>query len=364
MAHGASLSSLEDWLIAICEHTRETKEAVQRGAGKGGTAAGGGTPAAVREWPQHLDDLIEKMGKRIEGALSRGIGWGQGQVQSLRGRGMSGTLEAARLDYGMEQLGKQVAAIFLPVTQATGYLVSNIERRLRGLNGDGQDRAMGAVLGGGLGFRFGGPMGALAGAALGSAFMGSGSSTRDGLVGALGGAAIGFRSGGVPGAVVGAGVGYVAGRGDYGELRKKGYSRGASAVGSVFAGGGDYADAMLGYFPASAPFYWGARATGWRGYGDEARAKVGIDAESLARANAPPSGRRDVTPFSAEMTNAGDQHFAMQASMIRATAGPDFSDGGPFQPFMDMLIRILDELMKIANPGYEPPAPRSSETAR
>ncbi len=81
-------------------------------------------------------------------------------------------------------------------------------------------------------------------------------------------------------------------------------------------------------------------------------------------ANAVAAPRRDVTPFSADMTTAGEQYFQFQRSIIRATAGEGYEDGGPLKPIVDMLLKIFDVLVSISQGKQYTPPPQSSANAR
>lgn len=77
------------------------------------------------------------------------------------------------------------------------------------------------------------------------------------------------------------------------------------------------------------------------------------------------AARRDVTPFQADMGEAGSSYFRMQAAMIRTTAGPDFEDAGPLKPIIDGMLEIIKLLAKIAGVelNFDAPPP-SAEGAR
>lgn len=349
------LDVLRDWLQEIARNT-----AVMRDAAKG--VGGAGTKKEKEE-----ESRFDRFARRIEGAIAVGIGSRLGQAQALTNRGFSGTLEGARYDFAMEQLSRQFAAVMLPVMQALTYGASEIERRMRAMSGGEQNRLMGGIIGAGVGLRYGGAPGAIAGGLLGWGLMAPGGSDTSGLVGAASGAVLGYRAGGIYGAALGAGVGYVTERGDYGALRARGSSRGGAAAGATGLALGDYADYVLAWNPATALPYWGSRALGGEGIGDTSRRLSGVptgdgDLLSMVRRWTAgirgPEAHRDVTPFSPVMVGAGESHFRMQEGAIRATAGIE-DDGGPLKPLIDIGLLILDELIKL---GGGTPPPRTARS--
>ena len=70
-----------------------------------------------------------------------------------------------------------------------------------------------------------------------------------------------------------------------------------------------------------------------------------------------------MTPFQAEMGDAGSGHFRMQAAVIRATAGAGFEDAGPLKPIIDLIIKVIEWLKFIAT-GQSSEPPASSEESR
>lgn len=326
----ATLDNLQDWLIVIAQHTRETKEALQ---GRAGAVAPGKVAA---------DDAttLDRIGKRIEEAMKAGLASGLGRAQSLAARGFAGTAEQAQNSYAMEMLAKQFAAVMMPVMQAMTYLAAQTEMRMRAMSGAQQNGLMGGIIGGALGLRYGGVGGALAGATIGSLAMGGESSTGGGVAGAY----LGFRAGGPVGALAGYAVGSVAGSGDYGRLRGEGNSRFASAFGS---GIGSLTD--LGHFALGT----GKGTLGLNLIGGP-NPMTAIRAEADAKAGKTAPERRDVTPFQAEMMEAGGTAARVQEGLIRATAGAGFEDAGPFKPITDVLLLILDQLIVMS--GGTPPA--------
>lgn len=330
----ATLDSLESWLIAIAQHTRETKEALQ---GRAGAVSPGGAGPGKAD-----DSMLDKLGQRIEAAMKGGLTSGLNQAKSLAARGFAGTTEAAQNSYAMEMLGKQFAAVMKPVMDAMTYGAVQIEQRMRGMNGSQQNAMLGGILGAGIGMRYGGVGGALAGGAIGALALGAESSVAGGAAGAY----LGFRAGGPIGALAGYAVGSVAGSGDYGRLRREGNSRFASGFGS---GVGSLTD--LGY---------NTLGKGGLGIIGGANPMDAIRAEADKKAAAggkKPEERRDVTPFQAEMMEAGGTAARVQESLIRATAGAGFEDAGPLKPLVDIGLAILDQLIKMS--GGTPP-PRSA----
>lgn len=332
MAAGASIESLEDWLIAIAQHTRETKEAVQnRPSATGPQAATGGN------W-------FDKLQGRIESAVARGLMTATGQARSLANRGFNGTTEQAANTYAMDMLAKQFAAVFKPVMDGATYLAVQVEKRMKMMNGTEQNRLFGAVVGAGLGYQFGGggPRGIVGGALLGAGIMGESTG-----MGAAGGALLGARFGPV-GAAVGAAVGTVASSGDYTDLRRAGKSKFEAAFASI-----GMATFDLGY-----SVYKGLGGSGANPL-DEARKRFNDSNPRPGSAEA--NKRRDVTPFQAEMGEAGSTAMRIQEAVIRSTAGAAFEEAGPLKPVIDLGLRILDELIKLG--GGQPP-PQSATAGR
>lgn len=330
----ATMDDLESWLIAIAEHTRRTREAVEGKTGGGP----GNTPAARQQ-----DAMFERLGRRIEIAMAGAVGSGYGQARALANRGFSGTVEQARFDYAMDQLARQMAAAMRPILDGMTYAAVQIERRMRTGGVGLQNAVMGGMVGAGAGYMLGGgPLGALGGAALGMGVFGENRG-----MGAAGGAMLGARLGPY-GAAVGAMAGAVASSSDYGDLRRGGKSRVEAAFGAL---GMATFDAGFGAY----------RALGGTGTNplDEARARF------LATNPRPGAGAaerpREVTPFQAQMGDAGSTYFRIQEAMVRTTAGADFEDGGPFKPLIDLGLKILDQL--IAMSGGTPP-PRSAADGR
>jgi hypothetical protein len=380
MADPALESRLEvmtRWLEKVAENTAAIKNAAGKGGGAGSPGAAPGDPPGER-----FERAMDALGKRFEGALQR---WARtpveklvnasfdkatqvlntatntviGQGRGLVARGMSGTLEQAQNSFALDMLGRQLAAIFLPVTQGLTYLTNQMTMRLASLSGAGQDRIMGAGLGAIAGGHLGGPMGAVAGAAAGSMLMGGGGvgSWERTAAGAGVGAYVGGRLAGLPGAAGGAVVGAAGAAADgiggtYTDLRARGHSMLGAGARAGFA-------AMHDAGPTGF-LRFGARALTGVDPPVGGRSLVGLPADRPA---APAAARREVTPFSADMTNAGEQHFQIQRQMIRATAGEGFEDGGEFKWAADLLLKIIDILLKIQDPRYVPPA-ASAEAAR
>lgn len=362
----ATLSALEDWLVAIAQHTRESKEHLERiakrgtgGAGGTGLGASGYDPDATR-WER----MFEALGRRFESALSR---WSKtpsqvlvsdafnaatrrldmaastmiGQSRSLVSRGFSGTFEQQRFEYSLDLLGRQFAAIFSPILNGFTYLAARLEPMLRALTGTEQNRLMGGGIGALIGYRMGGPLGALAGFGLGSAFVpGGGESTGGAMVAAASGAYLGARVAGIPGALLaGTAAAATAAPGRYETERPSDYyarmrAGGATRFGAAFSTAGESISALFsGPRPGAPP------------------------------APTPPAPRRDVTPAHLDMGEAGQLHFLLQRDLIRATAPAGYEDtSNPLKPFMDVLLQIVQLLMMIAIPGYTPPP--SAERAR
>lgn len=189
-----------------------------------------------------------------------------------------------------------------------------------------QNGIMGAVLGAGIGARFGGVPGALLGFTAGSAFMGGGSTT-GAMTGAGAGAWLGFRTAGPVGALFGAvgGAAASAPRSYADEKPSEYYTRmreaGASKVGAVFSTGAEAVSRLFG----------GSTTPG-----------------APPAAGPPPAPRREVTPFSADPLAAGGTADLIQKALIRATAGADFEENNPMKPLIDIGIRAIEILIAIA----------------
>lgn len=355
---GATLDDLNDWLQTITGLTFDSRAYLESISKRSGGTGGGGSGSGAgpsRDWPQRLDDAIERFGRRIETAIGRLGSFALSQTQQLTRRGFGGTVEGARFDYAMEQLSRQMAAVFMPILNGMTYLAARVEREMRGMTGGQQNQVMGGLIGAGVGMRLAGGLGVIPGAFLGAGLMAQGGDQTSGLIGAAAGGLIGARMGGLPGAAAGAAAGYIAERGDYGRLRASGEGRGASFAGAAAATLGDMADVGSAVFPLTAPAYWGARALGFEGFGATARHAMGADITGTTIGLGAAGARdphRDVTPFQAQMGEAGSGFFRMQESMIRVTAGAEFqADAGPLKPIIDLLIECVQWLRTLAGGG-------------
>lgn len=320
------LDYLEDWLVTLVQQAKRTNDLLER-QGKPGTGAD------ARE-----ESRVEKLGKRIETALASQLSYRLNQAQAISNRGFSGTVEAARMDYAMEQLGRQFAAVMKPVMDALTYGAVQIEARMRRMSGTDQNSLLGMGLGAFAGRMVGGFPGMIAGGLMGGAMGGepsSGSAARFSLGAAVAGGHFLGPYGAIPGL---AGAGYfglrsmeestssAVGRDAIGALRR------ATPLGAI-------GDAVLG---GPSPYSRAAAAAAGGGMGG--------------------SPRRDVTPYQADMMDAGGTYFAIQKAMIRATAGADFEESGPLKPIIDWMIKIFDMLARLA--GVEFVDPRSATEAR
>jgi hypothetical protein len=327
----ATLDDLNAWLVQIAENTRRARDAAER---RGAADDRSGGPP----W-------VESLGRRLEGVLRTATAAGVGGAGALAARGFRGTVEAARMDYALEQLGRQFAAVMKPIMDGFAYAAAQVELRFRSLNGAQQNAVMGGIVGAGVGLRMGGLPGAMLGYAAGAAFMGGGGGAGQAL-GAAGGAWLGFRAGGIPGALLGAAGGAVAGGGDYDLLRRRGASRGMAALGAAGLGSVDLVS-FLG-----SPF----------GLTNEAdRVRSDLRGGFLERHGRPGPPRRDVTPFSSESMAAGGTAELIQRALIRTTAGAGFEEAGPLKPIIDLGIRVIEILLAIATGS---PVPRSAVDAR
>lgn len=327
----ATIDHLEDWLIKIAEHTRMTREALE------GRAAGAGAPRASPE------ALLDRVGRRVEQAVAQGLAARVSQAQGLAQRGFGGTVEQARFDYAMDQLSKQFAAVMRPILDGMTYAAVQIERRMRAMGGAEQNRLMGGIVGAGLGFGLlGGARGGVGGALLGMGVLGDSPT-----LGAAGGALLGSRLGPV-GAVVG-GIGGAIASARYGDLYEM-YKR---DVARDLGGSSVLSRGIAGLSAAGASVF--DAVTG--GSATESLVARG----RLAPRGGTPEPPRAVTPFQAQMGDAGSTYFRMQEAMIRTTAGADFEDGGPFKPVIDVGLAILDQLIRM---GGGTPPPRSGTDVR
>lgn len=337
-----SLSHVEDWLAAVSQHTGETKDALA--AKKKGEEEG----AAGRR--------IKEYAARLDGLLAAAGGSALGQAKTLERRGFGGTLEQERLNYSLDQLGRQFAAVMKPVTDAMTYAAVQIERRMRSMNGSEQNRLMGGIIGAGLGMRYGGVGGAIAGGMAGMLAMGGTTGRYDATMGAVTGAYLGFRAAGPVGAVAGAVGGATTGGGwgSYYRMYKRETSRDlwgdsfvSRSAAALAASGATVADAVSG-----GSIREHVTKTG--------RMTAADRAPSGAPASSPP---RAVTPYSSEQLEVGGTASRIQQGIIRATAGAEYEEDNPLKPIIDMMLEILDVLLRIQNPDYTPP-PRSSGGAR
>jgi hypothetical protein len=346
------------WLENIAKNTADALKVLK---GSGGT---GPAPATTADGSR-FERAMEALGKRFESALSQ---WSRtpveklvnsafdaatknldraansliGQGRGLINRGMQGTVEQARNDYAMEQLGRQMAGIFAPLTNALTYFASRTTALLGSMNGDQQNRMMGLGVGAYAGMRMGGVPGMIAGGTIGALAMGGESSIAGGLTGAY----LGARLAGPVGAVAGYAIGAVSGSGDYGRLRGEGNSRLAAVAG---AGIGAVTD--LGYGAAR---MFGLTSPDERNPMDAIRKEANDRAVAEGRRPGP-APKREVTPFQAQMGEAGSTAMRVQEGLIRATAGEGFDDAGPLKPIIDWMERIFVALMKLADPTYVPP---------
>ena len=320
---------LEDWLVALVQQAKRTNELLER-QGKPGSSTD------ARE-----ESRIERLGKRLEQAVGNQLSYRLNQAQGLANRGFSGTVEAARMDYAMEQLGRQFAAVMKPVMDALTYGAVQIEARMRRMSGGDQNALLGMGLGAFAGrMMLGGLPGMLLGGAMGTRMLGGGSEASFGL-GAAGGAAMGYRAFGVPGAIIGGTLGAIgsaetsyAGEGPggyYSRMRDRGYTVAGASLSTAAAA---IRGLIFGHESGTPPTGTGTR----------------------------PAPRRDVTPFQSDMMEAGGTYFAIQKSMIRATAGAEFEEKDPLKPFIDLMLEVIGLLARIANVEFIDP--RSATAAR
>jgi hypothetical protein len=360
----ATLSDLQDWLIKIADHTRMTREAVER-RDESARREQSGSPPWVDAFARRLEATL---GAATVSALSR--------VQGLASRGLAGTVDQTAKDYAFDQLGRQLAAVFQPVTQAMTYFATQLARGMSSWSGDDQNRMLAIGIGARVGYGLGGARGAMGGAALGYGAGDSGPSAP--YAGAVGGAIAG-APGGVYGAAAGALIGWGAARGDFGAMKRRGDGDAVSAAGTALTTLGDFADYAAGYNPLTAAPYWGLRSMGLSSYGDMARWTMGIpgrDGGVLSGPEGPGSGgwmarraaaataapRRDVTPFDAQMVDVGATAMKIQEQVIKATAGAG-DDGGPLKFFADKMLEIIRLLSILAGVPSAAPAPAAAGAA-
>jgi hypothetical protein len=311
-----------------------------RSAG-GAAGAAGRSGAAAADSQRTLIDRVERLITRVGMVAGGVVAGGAATAGALARRGFGGTVEGARLDYAMEQLSRQLAAVFQPVIQGMTYAATRIDRAFRNLDGTGQNRVLGGVLGAGAGLALGGPLGAMAGGLIGSR---------------LGGGDVDAALGGLAG--VG---GWKAARAlGVGRLGAAGLA-GAAAAPFLLAHEGRDAESRirrdvaddLGMSETSRT----VRLLTWAGkVGSGIRNTVGditgreVPGEGLlagmvgkGAAKAGVGGgdaRRDVTLFQTDQTAAGQAYFEIQKAVLRTTAGGG-DDGGPLKPVIDIGLEII-----------------------
>lgn len=296
-------------------------------AGRAAGGAGRQTPPSQADPQKTLIDRLDRFIGRIGGVAGGIAAGGAATATALARRGFAGTAEGARLDYAMEQLSRQMAAVFQPVIQGMTYAATRITRGMQTLDGTGQNRLMYGALGTLAGFALGGPRGALLGGSLGLGLSGGDVSP----LGIGASAWAGYRLGGPAGAAVGAGAALAATVPD----RKRGESIPDYYERMRDAGGSRFGSAM--------------RVLGKGidiGYSETVGRLFGGGEKYAPEKPAAPEKRRDVTPFQNEFNAAGGTYFKLQEAVLRATAGEP--EAGPFKPLIDIGLEIIRLLGKIA----------------
>lgn len=271
-----------------------------------------------------LDFLTQRLVNLAGGTLAAGAGTAAAMARS----GFSGTVEGAQFGYAMEQLSRQLAAVFQPVIQGMTYTATRLTGAMQNMSGTGQNRLMYGAIGTLAGLALGGPRGALMGGGMGLGLSGGDVS----LLGVGSAAWAGYRLGGPGGAMIGAGAALAATvpdrkRGEslpdyYGRMRDEGASR----FGTAMRGIGKMIDI---------------------GYSNTIGRLFGSGEKFAPDTLPPPTKRREVTPFQNEMGAAGSTYFKLQEAVIRTTAG-EGADAGPFKPLIDLGLEIIRLLGKIA----------------
>src|SRR5437764_487222 len=130
MSGGGSTPGLEVGGFSSAALEQLTRIA-DRAAGRGltGGATGGdkgseGLGKAVGEFGRKVDRLVGGLTARAA-AITTG----------LAARGFSGTVEQAGMSFAMEQLGRQIAAVFSPVVQGLTWLTNRMTMRLAAASG-------------------------------------------------------------------------------------------------------------------------------------------------------------------------------------------------------------------------------------
>lgn len=318
------------------------------------TAGGGGTgrqPPPKKAEDASLANQMKSFllrSERIAGGFAIGAAAGGA---ALARRGFSGTVDGARLDYAMEQLSRQLAAVFQPVIQAMTYMAGRTANAIRNMSGGEMDRLMGSALGTLVGFGLGGARGALLGGLAGPGVMermtGGGPMGRgDALAATAAGAYLGYRVAGVPGALFGGAAAAIAS----GDTRVGSTAAGAAAgaaVGSFLPGVGTVAGGIIG---GGVGFVSSLFA------GDDDK-KAEPPRVTVERA------KREVLPFQSEMGAAGSTYWKFQEAAIRATAGtPD--DAGPLKPIVDLLEMIVTLLGKAIGVRIDFSDPKTADEMR
>jgi hypothetical protein len=97
-------------------------------------------------------ELRGRYGDRVGGVLSRlapaeqAGHWARNKVEGLWSRGLHGTVEQGRREMELNLLGREVASVFKPLTDATTSATRGLRRWMEGLNKSEQNLLMGAGL--------------------------------------------------------------------------------------------------------------------------------------------------------------------------------------------------------------------------
>ncbi|AMV25442.1 hypothetical protein VT84_13655 [Gemmata sp. SH-PL17] len=303
--------------------------------------------AEQKKSTERLQRAVETGFNRLDTGISRLAVGLTGGALGLAARGFSGTADAARLSFSMEQLSRQFAAVFQPIMAGFIYASNRLTLAMQTLNGSQQNRLLGTVVGGSVGLAVGGAPGALVGGFLGNMVSGSGASSNGGtaLAGALIGAYAGARFGGVYGAVAGGAGGAIAGGGwsDYYALgRAGGKSKAWSAFGSTGLTALHAVDeAALALLDA-----FGVKRTNLLLTPEEARR--GADGLNR-RAGATEEKRREPQiSFAPAEEEAGSAANRIQQAVALATSGRT-ADMGPFGEFAKAVIDRLNTIVLVVS---------------
>lgn len=283
--------------------------------GSGGGGSGGAEKKEKEKESTTTRSLVEGL-KRVETGLGRLAAGLAGTAAGLATRGFAGTADSARLNFAMDRLAAQMAAVFQPVIQGMTYAASRMTVVMRSLNGDQQNRLLKTGLGTMAGYALGGAPGALAGGLVGAG-LGGGSP----MLAAAGGALLGYRIGGPIGAAVGGTAAALAATPSIQtdekpfEYYKRMRDQGGSRLGSAFSVATAAVNRLFGEDEVAPP-----------------------------PPGAPPTPRREAPiKFQVAEEEAGGAARRIQEAVMLTTSGQD-ADGGPYKEAIDTIIELLAKI--------------------